>query len=399
MNWQALVDVLPEAVVVVTADGVITYLNAAASVLTGYARGDAQGASVTLLVPPEERRRVNVVAWLARWGEQPEPLQWRYLHLTGRTRAGHDLRLAVRVAKLLDDGVVHYAITLRDVGEELRNLADLRHQYLVTSRLLALSEDGVLMLNAQLEITYANPAMERLFGYPERALLGKRLSELLPLRYRDGHDAHVQRFEAGTAPSRLMGERGEVVGLHRDGLEIPLEASITKLSIPGASIEGERVFAAQLRDIRARKAAEASLLASERRFRAIFEHAMEAMVLLQLDGEVLEINAAAATLLGRERGEATGAFWDLPWWPQLQASGQDPAALEEARQRLRDAVARAGAGETVRANVQLTDVLGRNHRIDFSIVPATDALGVPQYLIAEGRDLPSDLPDARRVAH
>lgn len=382
MNWHALVDVLPEAVLVVTAEGVITYLNAAAQSLTGYGAAEAQGASVTLLVPPEERRRVNVVAWLSRWGEQPEPLQWRFLHLTGRTRAGHDLRLAVRVAKLVDDGVVHYAITLRDVGEELRHLAELRHQYLVTSRLLALSEDGVLMLNAELEITYANPAMEKLFGYPSRELLGKRLAELLPLRYRAEHDLHVRRFESGPAPSRMMGERGEIIGLHRDGLEIPLEASITK-----ASIEGERVFAAHLRDIRARKAAEVSLLASERRFRAIFEHAMEAMVLLTLSGEVLEINGAAAALLGRHGGAASGAFWDLPWWPQLAEQGQDSAVLVAARERLREAVARASAGDTVRANVQLTDLHGRTHRLDFSIVPALDAMGVPQYLIAEGREL------------
>ena len=48
-----------------------------------------------------------------------------------------------------------------------------------------------------------------------------------------------------------MGERSEVVGLTRDGEEIPLEASITKVTL-----EGDVYFSAHLRDLRARKAAE-----------------------------------------------------------------------------------------------------------------------------------------------
>ena len=77
---------------------------------------------------------------------------------------------------------VLYAITMRDVAEELRSLADLRHQHLVTSRVLALSEDGVVMLDQELNITYANLAMERLFGHAIAGLLGKPLESLLPLR-------------------------------------------------------------------------------------------------------------------------------------------------------------------------------------------------------------------------
>ena len=206
-DWQALVELLPEAVVVVTHDGVITYLNPAATALTGYALAEARGTSVTLLVPPEERRRVNVVVWLARWGEQPEPLQWRYLHLTGRTRDHRDLRLAVRVARLPVAGAVNYVITMRDVGEELRNIADLRHQHLVTSRVLALSQDGVVILDQALTITYANPAMAGLFGYPVIELVGKPLTNLLPPRFRARYAAHVRAFESGAAPSRMRVRR------------------------------------------------------------------------------------------------------------------------------------------------------------------------------------------------
>ena len=76
------------------------------------------------------------------------------------------------------------------------------------------------------------------------------------------------------------------------------------------------------------------------------------------------------------------AFWDLAWWPTI-ADG----ALANARQQLRAAVARACGGEIVRADVALTDANGGVHRLDFSMVAATDATGAPQYLIMEGREL------------
>lgn len=242
MNWQALVEALPEALLLVAASGKVRYLNSAACALLGYSAEQVIDQDVSMLLPADDRRRVDVVEWLARWGEQPAPLQWRYLHLTGRTSRGDPLRLAVRVGKHIDDGVVHYAITVRDVGEELREAALARHRHLVTTRLLALSEDGVVVADQRGMITYANPALTRLFGYRADELLGKPLDELLPPRARDAHRRHLAQFDRERSPSRLMGQRGVVLGLHRDGHVMQLVASITK-----ASIEGERVYAAHVR--------------------------------------------------------------------------------------------------------------------------------------------------------
>ena len=50
----------------------------------------------------------------------------------------------------------------------------------------------------------------------------------------------------------------------------------------------------------------------------------------------LALAIGAAALLGRHGGGASGAFWDLPWWPQLAGQGPESSALAAAKARLRE---------------------------------------------------------------
>ncbi|NIR60386.1 MAG: hypothetical protein GWO02_13135, partial [Gammaproteobacteria bacterium] len=53
------------------------------------------------------------------------------------------------------------------------------------------------------------------------ALEGEPLDVLIPERFRELHRRHVREFLTDPAPSRMMGERGEIVGVRRDGGEVP----------------------------------------------------------------------------------------------------------------------------------------------------------------------------------
>lgn len=299
-------------------------------------------------MPPESRRRVNIVQWLQRWGKNPDAIQWRFLHVTGRTKAGVDLRLSVRVRGLSLNDSDGFALTVRDVGANVTAANELKHQHLITTRVLALSEDAVVLLDGPKRITYCNPSVTRLFGYRHDQLVGQLVDILLPQRFREVHRIHLSAFECGESPSRMMGERGEIIGLHADGSEIPMEASITKVRVGDT-----QVFAAHLRDIRARKHAQAAIEASENRFRHLFEHVLEAMAMLSMDGTVKSLNASARDLLGEEV-LAGSTFWDLNWWPQLSE-----AALEVSRARLNKLVTHAAEGKVVREQVDLRDALRR----------------------------------------
>jgi PAS domain S-box-containing protein len=364
----SLVEALPEALIVTRADGTVEAVNRAAEALLGYTVDEVIGESVTLFLPPQARQRADVITWLKRWGDDPEPLQWQFIHLTGRTKQNDDLRLSVRVARVERDDGPLYAITLRDVRKDLEQLAELRHQNLLTARILAISDDAIFTMDGDYRISYLNHSAELLFGYGADELLGEPLSRLLPDRFRDAHTRHIEAFRRGTDPSRLMGQRGEIVGLTKDGREVPLEASITKVTI-----EGEPHFSAHIRDITERKRAEEALKVSEARFRAMFENALEAIALLDPSGTVLELNESARGLL---KGSATAVgaeFWELPWWPEV---------TKEASAGLRSAFERAVAGETYRVR---TSPDGKTE-LDFSLIPV-ESDGEVRLVIAEARDI------------
>lgn len=370
---------LPEALLISTLEGEIVFSNRALEVLSGYSPNDLLGAHLSRLLPTPERRRVQVVEWLNRWASDPNPDQLRYLNLEMVDARGDTHLVSVRVSTHKQDDGHYFVVVLRDVTSQQETMARLRHAQLVTNRILAIGEDAVLSIDAKGTVTYWNATASRLFGYSEHEVLGKSLSILLPGTVAERHESAVQSFMKGTAASRMMGERGEIVGRHKDGHIMPLEASITK-----TTIDGHVVMSAQIRDISGRKKAEVALLESEARFRAIFENAFEAIVLMNPLGRVLEVNAAARALLADGPNGVGMNFWDLNWWP----TQGDPNLVSQSRESLKENIEECGEGSVIRTRVSLALKDG-SRELDFSLIPVQTSPDHVAYILAEGRDLTS----------
>lgn len=374
--FKALVDGVPEAIVAVTPDGTITYFNAACERLLGYTQAEVVGRNIAMLVPQQPDRRADAMKWLERWAHEPDETQSRFLDLIAQTKAGKQMPVDVRVVERKIEGERRYLITVRDNTARRQEQAAFKEAHLKASRILQIAEDGIVSTDATQTITFFNLKAEQIFGYRAEEVLGRQLSTLLPERYRYRHREEVARFGAGKVASRQMNERGHVVGLRKDGEEFPLEVAITKVSVGGAL-----TYTAHLRDITQRKRQEEKLRESERRFRAIFDHAFEAMGLLAPDGTVLEINRAGR-LMTEGQSQLIGLpLWDLPW------AGSDLEPDDSARQRLKGAIAQAARGERVRYTADLRRGEGDVRKIDISLTPVKDELGHVIYIVPEGRDV------------
>ena len=117
--------------------------------------------------------------------------------------------------------------------------------------LLDTALDAVIVMSEDGRVVGWNGNAERSFGWKAEDALGARLSELIiPERYREAHESGLTRFlETGEGPvlNRLI----EIEGVTRDGVELPVELSIT-----ASEQFGGRLFVGFLRDISERKAEE-----------------------------------------------------------------------------------------------------------------------------------------------
>lgn len=375
-----LLEALPEALIIVSPEGEILFFNQAAETLTGYQSDEITNQNVSVLMPQSERRRIDLVTWLERWAFHPDPEQLRYLYLDGLTKEGEKKLYRVRVSLYPNNKDQYFLVVIRDVTEEHESSVNLRHQQLLSNRIMAIGEDAILSVDESLKIRFWNRKAADIFGYSETDILGQPLELLIPDQFKDNHDQEVMQFARGNLPSRLMGERGEIRGRHKNGETIPLEVAITK-----TNIDDKVVLSAQIRDISERKSAEKALKDSEARFRAVFENAFEAMALLDKNGNLIEINSAAKLLLPDKPDVKNQKFWELHWWPSLIKADE----LVQARDNLREEVEKALNGQSLRLIVTLQPETGNPRKIDFSLIPVVDDSGQTIHVIAEGRDITS----------
>ncbi len=132
------------------------------------------------------------------------------------------------------------------------------------------------------------------------------------------------------------------------------------------------------REAAERKRAEDALRESEARARAILNSTFTLQGVLEPDGTLIEVNAAALAMIDVRQEDVTGQpFWDCPWWthnPDLQG-------------QLRQAVKRAADGETVQFLATHLTSEGIERIIDFRMAPFTDENGEVALLVPEGRDI------------
>ena len=84
--FQALVEGVPEAIIVAAPDGTIIYFNPASEKLLGYTQAEVVGRNIAMLVPQQPDRRADAMKWLERWAHESDETQSRFLDLIAQTK-------------------------------------------------------------------------------------------------------------------------------------------------------------------------------------------------------------------------------------------------------------------------------------------------------------------------
>jgi len=120
--------------------------------------------------------------------------------------------------------------------------------------------DGMVVVNQEGYIEFANAQTEKIFRYSRAEMLGRKIEMLIPAWYES-----VRERQTGGLPDypkvRAMGEGMELFGRTKEGNEIPVEISLS----PIQTTEG-LVISAAIRDVTEKKKIEQELKKSNERY-------------------------------------------------------------------------------------------------------------------------------------
>lgn len=227
----ALVQSADDAIVGKTVDGVITSWNSGAERLYGFSLQEVLGRPFDMVIPESARMAELMMLRRVAIGERVEPYEAERLH-----KDGSPVTVSVAISPIMDaaGSIVGVATMSRDLSA--RKLAETKLRWM-----LEVAPDAILGVDASGSVELVNAQCERLFGYRRDELLGQPVEMLIP----DG----LRPVDAGQ-----IGAGQELVTLHKNGTEIPVEISLSALETPGG-----RLTMAALRDITARKLIERQL--------------------------------------------------------------------------------------------------------------------------------------------
>ena len=139
-------------------------------------------------------------------------------------------------------------ITLRKCAEAALQESEEKFRSVTQS-----ANDAIITANSSGIITDWNDGAEKIFGYTEYEITGKKLAVILPSRYRDYYFKNFERFLKGE-DFDVIGRTFEISGLRKNGDEFPVEMSVAEWET-----DSGRFFTGIIRDISRRKQTDEAL--------------------------------------------------------------------------------------------------------------------------------------------
>ena len=151
---------------------------------------------------------------------------------------------------------------------------------------------AIVVVDCDGTIVAANAALSAMLGYTRDEILGLEVETLVAADRRAAHRGR-RRAYARTSDMRPMGLGLDLVAQRKDGTQVPVDVALSHFAM-----DGRELVLAVIADISERQRLVAALEASERRHRAVLDHAPDGFYIVDIDGHILEANYAYQRLSG-----------------------------------------------------------------------------------------------------
>jgi PAS domain S-box-containing protein len=324
-NFQELIDLIPDLVLIINKEGIVLAANKAISTIAGVQTKKLVGYSVDQMKVFDEKTRSFFQKQLEKRMKKEELEDYKIQFLVNNENRyfavkGNKINYFGQIAVLV---VFHETTTTRKkLSQSLGKIEKIDGQGTfrdvterkVMEQALQKSEekfrgiassvrDAIIMVDEEAKVTFWNPTAEQTFGYSNLEAIGKIIHELvvpnsLCKEGKERIDASVKIFsETGTGYFTIGNV--ELTGRRKDGSEFPAELSISPIMLAG-----KWNAVGVVKDITNRKKAEAKTREAEQRYHALFNQApLGVSVIDPQEATFVEFNDIAHMQLGYSREE------------------------------------------------------------------------------------------------
>jgi PAS domain S-box-containing protein len=290
LRLAAIVEYSDDAIIGKNLDSIITSWNQGAEKIFGYTAAEMVGNSIMRLIPNDRREEENQILKKIRRGESVN-----HFETLRQTKDGRLIDVSVTASPIKDAAGVPIGVS--KVARDITGRKRAEQRLVLLDICISKLNDIVLITEADLidepgpRIVFVNDAFTRLTGYTSAEVLGRNP------RFLQGEktDRSVLK-EIREALAQQQPIRRQILNYGKDGTEYWLDMDI----VPILDAAGKCThFAAIERDITEAKNAEA-------RYRTLFEHAPDGIVIADSESTYLDANASMCRMLGYTRDELIG---------------------------------------------------------------------------------------------
>jgi len=206
--------------------------------------------------------------------------------------------------------------TERKLAEEAQVASEIRYR-----RLFETAQDGILILDADTgQIVEVNPFLINMLGFSRDQFLGKKLWEIGLFK---DIVANKDNFEELQRKEYIRYEDMPIETA--DGQRIAVEFLSNVYTV-----NNKKVIQCNIRDNTERKRAEEAQVASEIRYRRLFETAQDGILILDADtGQIVEVNPFLIEMLGFSRDQFLGKkIWEIGLFRDIVANKENFEELQ-----------------------------------------------------------------------
>ena len=366
---QAFADNIPEYISFKDPNGRFIFVNKRFEEWSDMERSEILGKTVREIYPPERAAEIFALDRKVMSDRSVFTRELALVYPDGNKRDVISKRFPVQSA---DEDVIGLGIVNVDITDLKRAEREVAEKERMLRTALDNMTDGIYVCDDELNFVLFNDRYMELVNLgPDVIRVGAPVEGAIRAIAERGGFGDID-FEAAVASRLSELANGQTLQSEEilDGGGRVVEFRKTSINGGGAVVIAT--------DITARRRNENAVRESEARASAILNTSSQLQGLLNPDGTLIEVNAAALSMINASAQDVAGKpFWNCPWWthnPNLQI-------------RLEEAVTQGAQGETVQFLATHSAPDGSVQSIDFRITPVRDQNGDVVLLVPEGHDV------------